>query len=577
MRRGARTAIVATTALTAAVTLAAGVTLPSASIDLGDAPFPGHVAGAYHIHSDRSDGTGSVDQIAAAAARAGLAFIIVTDHGDATRSPDPPTYRHGVLTIDAVEVNTQEGHVVALGLREASPYPLAGHAPDVIEDIHRMGGLAVIAHPDSPRSELAWRGANLVSAGADGLEWINADAEWRDDSALTLIARAAQASIRPAEAVGALFSRPARTLQRWDNASRARPQFGLAAVDAHANISWRDQEEPRRQSAFARPSYETMFRTLVQTVVLDRPLNGAPADDATRIIGAIASGRSYSTVRAQAWPSALQFTAEQNQLTHHMGARLDERAGPVSFTARITSAPGARIALLRNGTDHVGGQGSVFVDGQVTPGVYRVEAYLPGVVMPWVVSNPIVIEGEAPTGGNRGSGAGRRGGVVPAGTTRPQPVAAEAPQWTIEHDATSEGRVVAAEGRLRFEYQLGDGPARGQYAALVYGGEGDDGIETVSFVATSAAPARVSVQVRLPAGRGRVGQRWRTSIFVDQTVRRYVLRLQDFEPADRPTVRRPIVTPIQSLLFVVDTINSLPGASGTLWLSDVELGINPLQ
>jgi len=72
--------------------------------------------GAYHIHSDRSDGSGTVDEIAQAAERAGLQFIIVTDHGDGTRSPDPPQYRHGVLVIDAVELNTTGGHLVALGL-----------------------------------------------------------------------------------------------------------------------------------------------------------------------------------------------------------------------------------------------------------------------------------------------------------------------------------------------------------------------------------------------------------------------------------------------------------------------------
>ena len=48
------------------------------------------VRGAFHIHSSRSDGSGSVAAIAAAAARAGLQFIILTDHGDGTRTPDAP-------------------------------------------------------------------------------------------------------------------------------------------------------------------------------------------------------------------------------------------------------------------------------------------------------------------------------------------------------------------------------------------------------------------------------------------------------------------------------------------------------
>ena len=89
---------------------------------------PATVAGALHIHTNRSDGSGSPDEVAAAAARAGLKFIILTDHGDGTRAPDPPQYRSGVLVIDAVELSTSAGHYIAIGLPQA-PYPLARRTP----------------------------------------------------------------------------------------------------------------------------------------------------------------------------------------------------------------------------------------------------------------------------------------------------------------------------------------------------------------------------------------------------------------------------------------------------------------
>src|SRR5262245_50531320 len=80
------------------------------------APPASTVRGAFHIHSNRSDGSGSVDAIAAAAAQSGLQFIILTDHGDGTRPPDPPAYRGGVLTIDGVELNTTGGHYATMGV-----------------------------------------------------------------------------------------------------------------------------------------------------------------------------------------------------------------------------------------------------------------------------------------------------------------------------------------------------------------------------------------------------------------------------------------------------------------------------
>ena len=96
MRRLLLRLIGITAAIAAAVLVWVAVTLPPAAIHPASAatPAPLLVSGAYHIHSRRSDGSGDIDAIAAAAARAGLQFIIVTDHGDATRAPDPPAYRH---------------------------------------------------------------------------------------------------------------------------------------------------------------------------------------------------------------------------------------------------------------------------------------------------------------------------------------------------------------------------------------------------------------------------------------------------------------------------------------------------
>ena len=111
--------------------------------------------------------------------------MILTDHGDGTRAPEPPAYRSGVLTIDGVELNTTGGHYAAIGL-PASPYPLAGTPADVIEDVHRLGGFGIAAHPDRRGASLRWQ---EWDAPIDGLEWINADSEWRDEARLP-IARA---------------------------------------------------------------------------------------------------------------------------------------------------------------------------------------------------------------------------------------------------------------------------------------------------------------------------------------------------------------------------------------------------
>ena len=136
------------------------------------------VRGAIHVHSRRSDGSGTPQQIAVAAARAGLQFVVLTDHGDGTRTPARPVYYSGVLEVDALEVSGNDGHVVVLGLDKA-PYPLGGDVRDIIEDVSRLGGMAIAAHPGSPKPQLKW---TEWSAPFDGIEWLNGDSESRDES-----------------------------------------------------------------------------------------------------------------------------------------------------------------------------------------------------------------------------------------------------------------------------------------------------------------------------------------------------------------------------------------------------------
>ncbi len=141
--------------------------------------------GAYHVHSTQSDGSGTPEAIAAAAAAANLDFVILTDHGDGTRTPARPRIVDGVLLIDAVEISTDDGHYVALDLPPA-PYPLAGEGRAVAEDVRRLGGMGLLAHPDSPRSSLAWHDPSVA---ADGFEWINGDSTWRTASTTQLLTR----------------------------------------------------------------------------------------------------------------------------------------------------------------------------------------------------------------------------------------------------------------------------------------------------------------------------------------------------------------------------------------------------
>ena len=74
---------------------------PPAQIVSRESSISRPLRGAIHVHTRRSDGTGTMETVAEAASAAGLKFVIVTDHGprvslgdnfEGIRPPDPPTY-----------------------------------------------------------------------------------------------------------------------------------------------------------------------------------------------------------------------------------------------------------------------------------------------------------------------------------------------------------------------------------------------------------------------------------------------------------------------------------------------------
>lgn len=569
MRRFLLRVIGLAAALVAAVLVWAVATLPPASQRPAASPAaPDLISGAYHIHSNRSDGSGPVDAIAAAAGRAGLRFIIITDHGDATRPPDPPAYRHGVLCVDAVEVSSAGGHVVALNLRSASPFPLAGETRDVIDDIHRMGGWAIAAHPDSPRLGLRWRAGD---ASVDGMEWLNVDSQWRGHSKAALVAAALHALFRPPETVAALFGPATAGLGTWTAALSARQVFTIAAVDAHARLGEDpDGSATSRPLALAVPGYETMFRTVAQTVRVARPLTGEAAADAAALLEAIAAGRSYSVVRAFIdAPDVFEFGAVSGSERVDLGGTMAS-SSPVTLRASVPAGIGARVVLLRDGQEVASGDGSVEFAAK-EDGAYRAEARLAGRAVPWIVSNGIRVGGA----------------VVPMPATSPDSRAPAAPataipldSWVIESSPTSTAAIAIDRGELRLRYRLGAGEPAGQYVALASGASGTAAIERIEFTATSTRPMRVSVQIRLPGGVE--GQRWRRSIYVDGTPRHVSVALSELDAVDRRSPLRPISARVQSVLLVIDTLNALPGSSGELSVRDMgyvpghgEAGIGP--
>jgi hypothetical protein len=518
------------------------------------------VRGAFHVHSRRSDGTGTLDELAAAAARAGLQFVVVTDHGDGTRAPEPPAYRSGVLMIDGVEISTNGGHYVALNLPK-TPYPLAGDAVDVVDDVRRFGGFGFAAHPGSPKPALRWHD---WSASFDGVEWLNADSEWRDEVWGSLGRVLLTYAFRPVETLGALLDRPADVIAHIDRIAARRHVVTIAGADAHARLGYRQSTDPYEDVVIARvPSYDVSFRAFVNHVIVRQALSGNAATDADLITAAIRGGHGFTSIDSLAVLGAFEMKATSGGTVVRPGEYL-EVAGPVEIVASIAAPQATTLALLRNGElVYETREPTLRIDVGTEPGAYRVEARLPtqqATAIPWVFTNPIYV-GLAAAHVRYAAEA-----AAPAQTR--SPVATEA--WTAEASPGSASAlqpITLDDGTpaIEWRFELAPGARDSQYAAMRFPvSSGLAPHDRVQLRARSDRPRRVWAQLRTADG-----ERWGKSFYVDSELQPIELRFAEFRPFDAASAAVPPLERIDSLLLVIDTMHTAPGSAGRVAITDL--------
>jgi hypothetical protein len=517
----------------------------------------------YHVHTTRSDGTGTPDEVAAAAREAAVDVVILTDHGDGTRVPDPPQRVDGVLVIDAAEISTWAGHYVALGARP-SPYPLGGLPESVVDDVARLGGMGVVAHPGSAKDDLRWRDWDTVFPG---IEWLNADSEWRDRPA-RLWDVLVTYPWAPVATIAALLDRPEGELRAWNRHAALRPVVGLAAHDAHARIGLRGVGEPYDGTVAVRaPGYATMFRAFSNVVPVERASWGRDvAADAATIIDALRAGRVYAVIGARGAGRITTFTASAGGTIAHMGDHLMPD-GPVTFAATSNAPATAATTLVCDGRSVTTARGGALTwTTSGAPGACRLEITLDEATStraPWIMTNPIYVrearERAAPPS------------VLPAQVMVPFAGSAEAVRWSGETSpgSTAVMRHVGEAGRVVYDWQLAAG-GRDPFAALRLDTPADlASFDRMVVRASADRPMRVWLQFRTPADGG---HRWGTSVYLDETPREVTLPFARFLSIDRKAGAAMPLDKVTALLLVTDTVHARPGERGTvrldaLWLA----------
>ncbi len=355
--------------------------------------------GNLHVHTTRSDGTGTFAQLAEAARRAELDWLIITDHN--TFALEEQGWRDGVLLLVGQELHEwdqspllearssgvsaerkQRNHLLVLGAHA----DLAVYAYDpalALQKAHAAGGLCVLAHPYehsgayAHEPEINWERWDLADQ-ADGLELWNYMSEFK--AHLSSALGALVAAVWPRLVMRGPYS---ETLARWDALLGERPCVGLGGSDAHA-VEY--SLGPLRRRVFP---YEVLFRMLNVHALVEGEWSGDLAADEARLLTALRAGCCYIAYDGLCDGSGFEFALHSGTgQVLPMGATVH---WPCDGALLASTPASARMELWHNGRLAAVHSGRELTWPVVEPGIYRIIArrrYALG-WRAWIISNAI--------------------------------------------------------------------------------------------------------------------------------------------------------------------------------------------
>lgn len=362
------------------------------------------LAGNMHMHTPYSDGYGYHQEIAEAAIRAGLDFIIVTDHNIWIDEIEGyyETEQGKVLVLSGEEVHNtrrkpQANHFLAYGV-EKELYRHAHDPQKLIDATREAGGYGFLAHPFELRLpifregiDIGWKDWDIE--GYAGLEIWNYMSSFKCEGARVL----ARLPIK-SELLGKLRSIPLvlypervvtapepAVLEKWDELlAQGKRIAAVGNSDAHAT--------PMKFGPFERKMfpYEFLFRSVNTHVLINEPLSGNLVHDKALILNAIGNGHGWVGYDLPHPTKGFRFSGQGV----NKGVVGDEIQLGAGATLQILAPTKAHIRLIRHGQVVA----EVFNEQNLThipvdPGAYRVECLLEfeGKERGWIYSNPIYL------------------------------------------------------------------------------------------------------------------------------------------------------------------------------------------
>lgn len=344
------------------------------------------VVGAVHLHSDWSDGTLPIPEIAEIGEQKGLDFLMFTDHHtlESKRKGFEGWY-NDILVIIGYEINDPDdrNHYLAFRIDEEIEPGLC--AAEYVEKVKEKGGVGIIAHPAEKRNiyeaypPYPWTEWNID--GFNGIEIWNQLSEWMEGVTRSNIFWRIMHPLR------SIRFPVWEILHRWDELNRNRRVVGIGGIDVHAF---------RIKLLGLIPleiyPYKVQFKSIRTHFLTEKPLKNSegnlPFKESERqIFRAFRFGRCFISNYYLGDARGFKFKCEISGKSYDMGSRIRTDKSMKFFIK--TPLPGS-IRLLRNGRVIKSIKGSNLSCTLDAGGVYRVEVFRRK--KGWIYSNPFVIK-----------------------------------------------------------------------------------------------------------------------------------------------------------------------------------------
>jgi hypothetical protein len=236
-----------------------------------------------HIHTDASDGTGSIEQVIDSAINAGIDILGINDHNTLdARDRGFGGWNSSLFVLAGTELEdaNENSHILAYGINEL---PKTWSTEEQLSFISEKGGIAIAAHPTEAPGKLprtrsySWKAKSI--AGLSGVEIWNYMSLWKKGISIFNAPSKLKHPDRNVEHPDPL------AIEFWERTGGC----AIACPDAHA-----------LKFGFGRLKlevfpYDMLFRRLFTHILLEEGLSVSDGTAERQILKALSAGSCFTS------------------------------------------------------------------------------------------------------------------------------------------------------------------------------------------------------------------------------------------------------------------------------------------